>query len=150
MRKIRSIIIMMLFISLITTVILAVDRHDREEKFVRGVHNISEGQLLTVVSKVCDPDGDIISIEFEDVPEGVEFSDIYEIPLSEAPVSDPNCAECAADPNSTWYGVNWSWTPTYEQDGQYEIYLHATDGQGGGDWVVHIINVADTNRPPVL
>ena len=132
------------------TAIFAGTRRTRDEAFVRSINSIVEGQKVTVTTKVCDPDGDLVEILFEDVPEGVEFGDIYEIPVEDRPFTDPNCAECVADPNSSWYAIEWEWTPTFEQEGEYNIFIHAIDDKGGDDWIVHVINVANRNRPPIL
>jgi len=108
---------------------------------------------LRIVTKVGDIDGDIVNIYYENLPDGATFSTTH--PLQETPDDswcngDPNCLEVLNDPNSSFYEAKINWTPTYEQAGQYKIYIHAVDEHGNDDWVMYIINVANRNRPPML
>jgi len=57
--------------------------------------------------------------------------------------------DCAS-PQATWYGADITWTPTLTQLGNYSVFLHALDNQGGDDWVTMVINIVGKNRAPQL
>jgi hypothetical protein len=57
--------------------------------------------------------------------------------------------DCAS-PQATWYGADITWTPTLAQLGNYSVFLHASDNQGGDDWVTIVINIVGKNRAPQL
>lgn len=152
MKNRKYIIVILIFMATTASLILAQTRRAKEEEFVRTTYSIEEMELLRATIKVCDPDGDIVDmvVDEADVPNGMELSEVYIIPPNNIPSGDPNCAECNDDPNSSWYGLDITWQPTLEQEGEYRLHVHAIDDQGGDDWVVIVINVAKKNRPPVL
>jgi len=139
-----------LLVIIIATAVIAQTRRERTDEFVRKTINVNETEVLNSLIKVCDPDGDPLIITIDDIPEGATLSNTYIIP----PVidsEDPNCVDCYTDPSFTsWYGADLTWTPNYQQQGEYRLHIHAEDGQGGDDWVVIVINVINKNRPPFL
>lgn len=140
----------LLIIVMAATAVIAQTRRERSDEFVRKTINIEETETLSSTIKACDPDGDPLILVIDDLPEGATLSNTYIIP-PEPDINDPNCVDCYADPNSTsWYGADLTWTPTYQQQGEYRLHVHAEDDKGGDDWVVIIINVANKNRPPFL
>lgn len=148
---------MIFVLSLLTVIVVAQTRRTYEEEYVRRVIDIEEGASVHAVVKVCDPDGDAITIEVPDLPEGATLSATYVLPPELIP--DPNNPEDCPDPNQceeclvesvSWYAADIDWTPNYAQAGEHRLHLHALDDKGGDDWVVFIINVADKNRPPQL
>ncbi len=44
----------------------------------------------------------------------------------------------------------FSWTPTYEQSGEYTLSFQVTDGAGAGAQTDVTLSIAHVNRPPVL
>ena len=145
------------FVLVIATVIFAQTRRTRDEEFVRKTFDMEELQEMTATIKVCDPDGDPVIIDIDDLPPGAILSDTYVVTALDPSEcdGDPNCIECfPSNPNDlatvSWYAADLTWTPTYEQSGEYRLHIYALDNKGGDDWVVYVINVADKNRPPVL
>jgi hypothetical protein len=139
---------------LLTTVVAAQTRRSKEEGYIRKSIDVVEGQEIVSIAIVCDPDGDDITIQAEDLPRGAVLLPAVRLSPDQVPnledYPDPNqCQECA-DPDASWWGSNFSWTPAYDQAGQHKFYVHAMDDNGGDDWVVYIINVANKNRPPQL
>ena len=80
-----------------------------------------EGEAVKVILVAEDPDGDSVAFKLEDEPVGASLSD----------------------------GV-FSWTPTFDQAGTYEIGFTAEDGQGGESSQVVLISVSNVNRSPTL
>ena len=117
---------------------------------MRRTINIEETQHLSATIQVCDPDGDAIVINIDDLPPGAMLSDTYLIVTAPEDNNDPNCADCFVDAGTSWYGADIEWGPTYQQAGTYVLHVNAIDDEGGDDWVVFVINVANKNRPPVL
>ena len=135
---------------LITTVVIAETRRDRSDEFVKKIIDITETELLSNTIKACDPDGDPLILTIDDLPEGAVLFNTYVVPPV-ADTEDPNCIDCYIDPNSTsWYAADLTWVPTYQQQGEYRLHVHAEDDEGGDDWVVIVINVINKNRPPFL
>ncbi len=142
-------------ILILATLIIGQTRRSRDEEYIRKTITINRLQTLSVTIKACDPDGDPLLINIDDLPDGAILSSTYLIPISNI---DPNdcddayCQECFQNETSTiWYAANLTWTP--EKEGEYRLHIHAIDDKGGDDWVVYIINVIDIineNRPPVL
>ena len=83
---------------------------------------IAEGELLEFMVSAADPDGDAVAFGFEDVPENASFID-------------------NGDGTATF-----SWTPDFEQAGEYEIEVSAGDGDLYTIGTVRI-TVQDTPRP---
>ena len=135
---------------IISSIIIAQTRRTKDEEFIQAVMNIEETQTLVRMIRVCDPDGDPVSIVIEGLPEGATLSEVYPLEVIPEPNDDPNCVECFTMTTTKWYGVDLTWTPTYEQSGEYKLYVHAVDDNEGEDWVVYIINVINKNRPPIL
>ena len=154
----NKIIAIIAVVVLITTVIIAQTRRTRDEEFLKRTIEVEELQTLDSTITVCDPDGDSVTISIDDLPEGAVLSPTYVLDTPPDPnecTGDPNCAECyPQDPNAleavSWHAADLQWTPTYEQQGEYRLHVHAIDDKGGDDWVVIVINVADKNRPPIL
>lgn len=147
-KKIYATIILIVLI--ISSFIIAQTRRTKEEEFIKANITIEEKQSLSKTIKVCDPDGDPVGIIVEGLPEGASLSEIYPLEIIPESNNDPNCIDCFNMTTTKWYGMDLTWTPTYEQSGEYKLYIHASDDKGGEDWVVYIINVLDKNRPPVL
>ena len=137
------IISIILFVLIATTSIIAQTRRSKEEEFLRRTINTEVAQHLSVTIKVCDPDGDPVVINIEDLPPGAILSDTYLIETAPEDNNDPNCADCFVDDGISWYGVDIEWTPTHQQVGAYTLYVNAIDDQGGDDWVMIVINVAN-------
>lgn len=127
---------------------VAQTRRSKEDEFTKSSFVVEENQIFSYVVKACDPDGDIVSIEFEGLPEGAITTETY--PLSNVVLEDPNsCEECFTEEVS-WFARNIIWTPNYSQAGEYKIYVRAIDNKEGEDWVNYIIVVVNKNRPPIL
>lgn len=140
-----------IFISifLISAIVLSQTNRTKEEEFTRANLTVNENELKTYTIRVCDPDGDIISIKLEDLPEGAVAGEIYETFDYIPP--DPNmCPDCIDSEDTTWWALEIEWTPTHDQIGVHKIYIHAEDDKGGDDWVHYIITVVSLNNPPVL
>jgi hypothetical protein len=84
---------------------------------------VTEGQPLVFLVKATDPDGDIVHFTEIGSPLGAIF-------------------------NSTT--GNFTWTPNYDQAGNYSVTFVAEDEKGGLDSANMTIMVFDTNRSPVL
>jgi len=82
----------------------------------------SENSTLSFSISATDPDGETITYSAPNLPSGAVLS-----------------AETGA----------FSWTPNYEQAGDYEVTFIAGDGQAEDSEAI-IITVANTNRTPVL
>lgn len=132
---------------LISAVVFSQTRRSKEDEFTRAFLTVNENESISHTIRVCDADGDMVSITLENLPEGAVAGEVYEIFDYTPP--DPNlCPDCLAD--SSWYALDIEWTPTYSQSGIHKIYIHAEDDQGGDDWVNYIITVNNVNRPPIL
>jgi hypothetical protein len=81
---------------------------------------IREGEELILKVRASDPDGDSISYHLDDLPEGATFQN-----------------------------GSLSWTPNYDQAGEYLVRLTASDGKSQDEIEVRIV-VEDVDRPPVL
>jgi len=90
-----------------------------------GSQSVDEGQLLEFVVSATDPDGTIPTLSAEDLPSGADFTD-------------------NGDGNGTF-----SWTPGYDQAGDYDVTFVASDGFLEDSCVVDI-TVDNVNRPPVI
>jgi hypothetical protein len=87
---------------------------------------ISEQEIITITAKAFDPDGDILSFEIDNMPEGAVFD--------------------------TLYGI-LTWTPTYEQSGDYiNITIRVIEFTDSRltDEKSFKIDVNHVNRPPSL
>lgn len=99
----------------------------------------------------------LITISSDSLPPGSSVGTAFVLPASEIPdVTNPANgyspelqAECLL-PTASWFGINFSWTPSYTQTGSYSVYMHAVDNKQGEDWVVYQINITNQNRPPQL
>lgn len=88
---------------------------------------ISEGQMLTFQVTGSDPNGDPLTFDVNGLPSGAAF-------------------ESTADPNV----FNFSWTPGYDQAGDYTVNFTASDPGGLSDTINVDIIVNNVNRPPSL
>ena len=153
MRKIYIVIVLSTLL-IMATVIIAQTRRTLEEEFIKKIIDIEEMQTLNSTIRACDVDGDSIIIIINDIPDGATLSDAYFLPYIPDPCecnNEPNCIECFQNSDIvSWYGADLQWTPSYEQEGNYSLHIHAIDNKGADDWVVYIINVANKNRSPVL
>lgn len=86
-----------------------------------GDQQVEEGETLTVELVASDADGDELSFQVEGQPEGASLS-----------------------------GNTFSWAPTGEQAGNYQVTFTVDDGQGGTDRETIAITVGRDNIPPVL
>lgn len=124
-------------------------RRTKEDGFTRTNLTVNENELKTYTIRMCDADGDTVSVELENLPEGSIVGEVYEIFNYIPP--DPNmCPDCINSEDTRWWALDVEWTPTYSQSGIYKIYIHATDENGGDDWVNYIITVNNVNRAPIL
>ena len=90
-----------------------------------GNRSVNEGQLLEFVVSATDPDGDDLTYEAANLPSGAAF-----------------------DPASQTF----SWTPGYDQVGNYQVLFSVSDDGSPimSDSEEITITVGDVNRPPVL
>ena len=152
MKRLFALIVILLMVA---TILVAQTRRTREEEFVRKILSITERETLVQIIKACDPDGDQLFIEIDDLPIGAILSQTSFLAATPDPQecpNDPNCLECF-DPNNPdikWHYATLTWTPDYSQSGEHHLHIHAVDDRGGDDWVIYIINVSNKNRPPVL
>ena len=86
-----------------------------------GDQQVQEGATLTVELAASDADGDHLSFQVVGQPEGASLA-----------------------------GDSFSWVPTEEQTGTYQVTFSVDDGQGGTDRETIAITVGGDNRPPVL
>jgi hypothetical protein len=145
-KKIIMVVGLVFFVS--SMFALAASRHTQEEAPVRFTKTVIEGQTLTKTISCYDPDGDPVTIEVVDLPNGAEVSQQIDAPEG---YTDPDLPPVPDDaPNTKWYTRTLTWTPSFAQSGTHTIYIHATDSHGDDDWVKYEITVTDVNRPPVL
>ena len=86
---------------------------------------VNENTLLTFKVIATDPDNEDqarLKVAASDLPEGATFDDQN----------------------------TFSWTPTYDQSGEYTVKFTLTDGAGGQDEITVPIVVTHVNRPPVF
>jgi len=89
-----------------------------------GNKSVAEGQLLIFTVTASDPDGDGLTFSANNLPTGADFD------------------------NAT---QTFSWTPSFDQAGEYSnIRFSVTDNGGRTASEAIIITVGDVNRPPVL
>ncbi len=87
-----------------------------------GDQSVAEMELLTFTVSGSDPDGDAVAFSASGLPEGATFDAVTQ---------------------------TFSWTPTFEQTGNYEVTFTITDGSLI-DTETITISVGNVNRPPVL
>ena len=106
------------------TVLITVEDMNRAPE-LQSIENktIAEDHLLTFLVKATDPDGDIVHLTEIGSPLGAIL-------------------------NSTT--GNFTWTPNYDQAGNYRVTFVAQDDKGGIDSANVTITVLDTNRSPIL
>ena len=85
-----------------------------------GDKSTDEDAALTFTVTADDPDGDTITYSAQDLPDGAGFS-----------------------------ANQFSWTPTYLQEGNHTVTFVASDGQAQDSQAV-VISVGNVNRAPVL
>ncbi len=90
-----------------------------------GDQIIDEGQPLAFQVAGDDPNGDELTYQVKGLPAGAVF-------------------ETTVDPDIS----NFSWTPGYDQAGQYTVNVTATDPSGLSDAINVDIVVNNVNRPP--
>jgi hypothetical protein len=81
---------------------------------------VAEGQLLSFVIPVSDPDGDVVDVQILDGPAGVRIDE-----------------------------GRFEWRPDFTQEGYYEIRMVASDGLIQADKTVKV-TVLHTNQPPII
>ena len=86
-----------------------------------GDQRVAEGGALRIGLDAIDADGDDLSYAVSDHPPGSSLS-----------------------------GRTFTWDPTHEQAGAYEVTFTVSDGRGGTDSETVTITVEETNRAPVL
>jgi len=85
-----------------------------------GNRSVDEDTLLEITLTATDPDGDTLTYSVTNLPEGAALIDNV-----------------------------FSWTPTYEQAGSYEVTFIVSDGELEDSEMI-TITVEDVNRPPEL
>jgi len=85
-----------------------------------GNRSINENDLLTFIVNATDADGDAITYSAQNLPSGATFS-----------------------------GQSFSWTPSFNQAGSYQVTFIASDGQAQDSETI-TITVNNVNRLPVL
>jgi PKD repeat protein len=85
-----------------------------------GAQEVNENQELTISLEASDADDDDLEFGHEGLPEGAEFD-----------------------------GNTFTWTPSFNQAGDYEVTFTVTDGEAGDSETVSI-SVNNVNRAPVL
>ena len=85
-----------------------------------GAQEVNENQELTISLEASDADDDDLEFGHEGLPEGAEFD-----------------------------GNTFTWTPGFNQAGDYEVTFTVTDGEAGDSETVSI-SVNNVNRAPVL
>lgn len=147
-KTILSILLGLIVIIGTAGIVYGVSRHTKDQAPVRKTITIAEGATLTETITCYDPDGDVVTLTVEDLPLGATVSVQVTQPQG---FNDPNLPPVPADaPNVKWYTRELSWTPNWQQAGNYTIYIHAVDSYGDDDWVKYEIIVTNSNRPPVL
>ena len=88
-----------------------------------GNLEVGENEQLVIELTASDPDEDELTFDAENLPEGAGFE-----------------------------GDTFTWTPDYEQAGQYEVTFSVSDDEDPPlfDEETITITVVNTNRPPVL
>lgn len=86
-----------------------------------GNRSVNENSLLSFTANAADPDGDLITYSAQNLPAGAIFT-----------------------------GQAFSWTPTYEQAGTYQVTFIASDTARAQDSETLTITVNNVNRAPVL
>lgn len=87
-----------------------------------GDKTVSEAGSLAFTVSATDPDNDPIAYSASGLPSGASFDAVTH---------------------------TFSWTPTYDQAGNYSVTFYASDGTLSASQVVNI-TVANVNRPPVI
>jgi hypothetical protein len=110
----------------VTIVIEHVNRPPVWDEEMTDSYQVDEAQLLEFTVEGSDPDGDGLSIDAvsDDLPDGWEFAD-----------NEDNTG-------------TFTWTPGYEDSGEYLLTLTVSDAEFDVETEV-TINVIHVNRPPV-
>jgi PKD repeat protein len=85
-----------------------------------GNKSVPEDSLLTFIVYAADPDGDTITYSAQNLPEGAQFT-----------------------------GQTFTWTPTHDQAGTYQVTFVASDGSDQDSQTI-TITVTNSNAAPVL
>ena len=137
---------------LIILIMLAMTLFAQGQRIIK-IADIEEGDYTTSIVKVCDRDGDIVTLDFNDLPSGVNLFNTIQITdrpdVNECSGAE-SCLECFEAQHTSWFSRTFEWTPNYLQSGQYEIKINAVDHRGKTDEAIYIINVSDKNRSPSL
>ncbi len=144
MKKWRKILITMMLIFCMGGMLYAYTKTDAP---IRKEITVAEGTTLNLVISCYDPDGDVVTLNVEDLPSGATASPAQ---LEVQGYGDSDLPPPPADSTPAWYTTTITWTPTYHQSGDYTIAVQAVDSEGGVEWMKYIIHVTNTNRPPVL
>jgi hypothetical protein len=94
MRKIYTIVIISVLV--ISGAIVAQTRRTRDEEFIEKVINIEAMHSLNIVVRACDPDGNPIIINSDDLPQGATLTETYLM------ISSPDPNECFISPTYKW------------------------------------------------
>ena len=91
-----------------------------------GDQEISEDETLVIPISASDPDGDSLELSIDVLPEGASFMD-----------------------NGDNTG-RFTWTPDFDQAGEYSVTFRATDPSEEEEKITIVITVENQNRPPSL
>ncbi|MCD6506679.1 tandem-95 repeat protein, partial [Candidatus Poribacteria bacterium] len=86
-----------------------------------GSKGVKEGETLEFILSASDPDKDNLVYSAEELPKGASF-----------------------------IGRKFSWTPDFDQAGEYLVTFKVSDGRGGEDSEQVRITVQDANRKPKI
>lgn len=86
-----------------------------------SAQSVNEGVALTFQVQASDPDSDPVTIAASNLPTGATFS-----------------------------SGAFSWTPGFDQAGNYTVNFAASDGKGGEATLAVSVAVANVNRPPAF
>lgn len=89
-----------------------------------GAQNVDENELLSLIISATDLNTDSIILSAANLPTGATLTDHF---------------------NDS---ATFSWTPTYDQSGNYDVTFYAHDEFSAVDSELVTISVANVNRPP--
>lgn len=91
-----------------------------------GSKSGAEGQQLEFAVSATDPDGTTPQLSTSSLPDGATFTDAHDGTGS------------------------FSWTPDYDQAGDYSVVFYATDDSSAVDSEAVAITIQNVNRPPAM
>jgi hypothetical protein len=101
--------------------VTVVSLNSAPELIVPGAQTVAEVAELTFEVMATDDDDDTVTITANGLPTGANLD-----------------------------GSTFSWTPSYDDAGEYTVTFTADDGNGGNDSADVVITVTNTNRAPTL